>query len=47
MVRRKTVSFLARKPVKQKVCFKTKGGKKICFKAKVPKKVRVKFLARK
>jgi len=47
MVKRKVVSFYARKPVKKTICFKTRDGKKICFKAKVPKKVKIKFLARK
>ena len=47
MARRKTVSFLAKRPIKKRVTFKVKG-KKVSFVAKVPSKrmKRVTFKAR-
>lgn len=47
MARRRKVSFYAKKPVKKKVCFKTKDGRKVCFKARKPKKIKVSFYAKK
>jgi len=45
MVKRKRVSFLAKKPVKKTISFKARG-RTVKFKAKVPKRVKVSFLAR-
>lgn len=40
---KRKVSFYAKKPIKRKVCFKTKDGRNVCFKARKPTKVKVSF----
>ena len=44
---RKKVEFEAKKPVKKRICFKTRDGRTICFKARKPTKVKVSFYAKK
>jgi len=45
--RKKKVEFKAIKPIKKRVCFKTRDGRTICFKARKSIKVKVSFYAKK
>ena len=47
MAQRKRVSFMAKKPIKKNICFKTKDGRKVCFKVRKTQKVKVSFYAKK